>query len=125
MPFSLDTMPTLVIYEVVHYSSINHCHHFQTQLNQLETSILILTTSTNIKYQQEIEFLMELQQFYIMVIGFINYLRFFYKIILEYMLKNNTQRFFYLFMHWKLKNSYVSLKFVTQKANNTYSVAHM
>ncbi len=115
MLFSLATIPKVVILEVVYYSSINHSHHFKTHINQFPKSIIILKTSKNTRYHQEIQFLMELQQGNIMIIGFISYFRFFCKIILQYMLKNNMQTFFYPFIHWKLQNSYVLLELLHKK----------
>ncbi len=100
MPFSLATISTVVSAKVVHYSSIIHYHHLKTQLNEFQNPIHHPSTSIEIKYYQEIEFLIKLWKCYIMVIEFTTYFRFVYGIKLQYMLKDNSQRFLYLFIHW-------------------------
>ncbi len=65
MSFSPTTTHKLVIVEAVHYSNINHYQLLKTLLNRFQKSFLVVTPSTEIKYHQQIEFLIKLQQHYI------------------------------------------------------------
>eukprot|EP01084_Bolivina_argentea_P037709 69731_1 len=60
MSFSHTTIYQVVSVGVVHYSVINHYSHLKTQLNRFHKSFLLPTTSIEIKYHQEIQFLFKL-----------------------------------------------------------------